>query len=91
MIEYGNQQKIRQHFAEMDALIARVIADANVRGGHFSGFRILPNGKTLNFLAKVESSRKSSKPGKIFLGMTFLDTSCELRGDDSSLACVLPV
>ena len=39
----------------------------------------LPNGKILNFLAKVESSRKSSQPGKIFLGMTFLDLSEDAR------------
>jgi CRP-like cAMP-binding protein len=48
-------------------------------GAKFRVEFILPNGRTLNFLAKVESSRKASKPGKIFMGMTFLDMSEDAR------------
>lgn len=36
---------------------------------------VLPNEKTLEFIAKIESARKATKPGKILIGMTFFELS----------------
>ena len=36
---------------------------------------VLPNEKTLEFVGKIESARKASKPGKILIGMTFAELS----------------
>ena len=40
---------------------------------------VLPNEKTLEFVGKIESTRKASTPGKILIGMTYAELSEDAR------------
>jgi CRP-like cAMP-binding protein len=40
---------------------------------------VLPNEKKLDFVGKIESARKATKPGKILIGMTFTELSEDAR------------